>query len=292
MKSNCAYTPHLTIEEVSLPPAGEWQPDLPSWTLVRIALGSGYWIGTRVRLELQTGAVLLLSARADGNLRASLLGDMLLQFFSVEPGRLLGLLALSEQRFLDLAAAKDEYAARAFLPESQLATAMKELCAERVRAGTRFRIRLLQLFIQTFGEDLALVARPQVAAPDAEWRLRAFLTDRPAADLLQISAAELAHAANCTQRHLNRIFGDVVGMSFRDKRTELRLAKACELLATTDSKVVDVALESGYQSLSLFNLMFTRRFGIAPGKWRVAHRRNTVRTMRSARSALECPAYA
>ena len=44
--------------------------------------------------------------------------------------------------------------------------------------------------------------------------------------------------------------------------------RARELLATTKSKVVDVALESGYQSLSLFNFMFNRRFGMSPGRWR------------------------
>ena len=38
--------------------------------------------------------------------------------------------------------------------------------------------------------------------------------------------------------------------------------------ATTESKVVEVALESGYQSLSLFNLMFKRHFGLTPAKWR------------------------
>jgi AraC-like DNA-binding protein len=32
-----------------------------------------------------------------------------------------------------------------------------------------------------------------------------------------------------------------------------------------------VALKSGYKSLSLFNLMFTRRFGTSPGKWRQKH---------------------
>jgi AraC-like DNA-binding protein len=60
-------------------------------------------------------------------------------------------------------------------------------------------------------------------------------------------------------------------MSFRDKRAELRLARARELLATSNSKVVEVALESGYKSLSLFNLMFARRFGTSPGKWRQQH---------------------
>jgi AraC-like DNA-binding protein len=40
------------------------------------------------------------------------------------------------------------------------------------------------------------------------------------------------------------------------------------LLATSQTKVVEVALESGYKSVSLFNLMFTRRFGVSPGRWR------------------------
>jgi len=46
------------------------------------------------------------------------------------------------------------------------------------------------------------------------------------------------------------------------------MARARELLATSNSKVVEVALESGYKSLSMFNLVFTRRFGTSPGRWR------------------------
>ena len=51
----------------------------------------------------------------------------------------------------------------------------------------------------------------------------------------------------------------------------MRLALACDLLASTELKILDVALESGFQSLSLFNLMFARRFGMSPGKWRQKH---------------------
>jgi AraC-like DNA-binding protein len=67
---------------------------------------------------------------------------------------------------------------------------------------------------------------------------------------------------------LSRVFYDVIGMSFREKRAEIRLALARDLLATSQAKVVDVAFKSGYKSLSLFNRMFTRRFGISPGRWR------------------------
>ena len=86
--------------------------------------------------------------------------------------------------------------------------------------------------------------------------------------LLEISFDKLAQMTCCTPRHLSRIFQDVVGMSFSDKRAEIRLARAREVLATGESKVVEVAMESGYKSLSSFNLMFTRRFGISPGRWR------------------------
>jgi AraC-like DNA-binding protein len=57
-------------------------------------------------------------------------------------------------------------------------------------------------------------------------------------------------------------------MSFLQKQTQIRLIRAQELLASTECKVVEIAFESGYQSLSLFNLMFKRRFGMTPAKWR------------------------
>ncbi|HWF19415.1 MAG TPA: helix-turn-helix transcriptional regulator [Verrucomicrobiae bacterium] len=96
---------------------------------------------------------------------------------------------------------------------------------------------------------------------------------------------------HCTARHLSRIFHELAGMSFRDKRAELRLARARELLATTNSKVVDVALESGYKSLSLFNLMFARRFGMSPGKWRKQHARQSDERRRIAKK-IKLPAQA
>jgi transcriptional regulator GlxA family with amidase domain len=96
----------------------------------------------------------------------------------------------------------------------------------------------------------------------------------PSAELLEMSFGELARQTHCTSRHLSRLFRELVGMSFRDKRAELRLTRARDLLATSRSKVVEVALESGYKSLSLFNLMFTRHFGTSPGRWRQKHQIN------------------
>jgi AraC-like DNA-binding protein len=125
------------------------------------------------------------------------------------------------------------------------------------------------LFVQAFGEELAnnRAASPQIVV-DAKSRLINLLNETSPAELLDLTFADLMQETRCTARHLSRIFHQVVGMTFREKQAQVRLLRAQELLATTESKVVEVALESGYQSLSLFNLMFKRRFGLTPAKWR------------------------
>jgi len=84
---------------------------------------------------------------------------------------------------------------------------------------------------------------------------------------------------------LSRIFREIAGMSFRERQAKIRLARASELLVTTESKVVNVALDSGFQSLSLFNLMFRRRFGLSPSRWR-RERHNHGRRISSPRKLL------
>jgi transcriptional regulator GlxA family with amidase domain len=142
-----------------------------------------------------------------------------------------------------------------------------------------FRLTLLQLFVEIFGKKLEQAHPPQEIG-DAKERLRAFLMTVQPDVLSEMSFDELARMTRCTPRHLSRIFFELMGMSYSDKRAEIRLGKARELLATSKSKVVEVAFESGYKSLSLFNQMFTRHFGISPGKWRQKHGLNRINESR------------
>jgi AraC-like DNA-binding protein len=270
-KQERSYMPHLALRETALAPGAEWNPEPSEWTLIQVSAGDGYWLDVQGNQELQAGAVLLLSEQARGVIRASCLGRMLLQWAALKSERLTGVLSLEEQRSISAAARKEEFALKIFPAQSGTASKMREICASRNRAGLPFRLRVLELFADILSESLEMESAPAAAA-DARDRLVQFLRDTPASDLLQLSAVELAQMTGCTPRHLNRIFNELAGMSFREKHTELRLARACELLATTESKVVDVALESGYQSLSLFNLMFTRRYGLSPGRWRLLRR--------------------
>jgi AraC-like DNA-binding protein len=216
---------------------------------------------------LETDAGLLVAGQSKPIIRASQLGKMSLFAFGVMPSRLTGLITLGEQNFLAMAAAKKEGSMHILPPYDPMAIKMKELYASHKSGGLMFRLKLIQLFVEAFGGELEPAAVPQ-EIPDAKERLRSLLQKTPVSELVEMSFSELARMTNCTTRHLSRTFHELVGVSFSDQRAETRMARARELLATSNSKVVEVALESGYRSLSMFNLVFTRRFGTSPGRWR------------------------
>ncbi|HTQ52351.1 MAG TPA: AraC family transcriptional regulator [Candidatus Acidoferrales bacterium] len=266
-----AYQPHLAIRAFSVPPGGEWVPRSTGWVLIQIERGTGYFLQPQSSLELETGTALLVADGAQGRIRASQLGGLGLYSFSVIPSRLTGLITLGEQDFLERAASRKDFSVRILPPQHPVTLKMIELRAHENPGGLLVRLRLLQFFVEAFGSELEQAASVWEAA-DARERLRVLLEQTPSAELLEMNFDELAQRTHCTSRHLSRIFRELVGMSFRDKRAELRLTRARDLLATSKSKVVEVALESGYKSLSLFNLMFTRYFGTSPGRWRQKHR--------------------
>jgi AraC-like DNA-binding protein len=270
------YEQHLTIKACSVLPGGEWTPRSSGWSLIQVERGMGYWLQSPSSTEIETGTVLMAVTARLGRIRASQLDGLSLVFFNVIPARLTGLITFGEMEFLNQAAARRELSSRVFPPQHPLGSRMKELCASQDRGGLFFRLTLLELFVQAFGKELDQTVVHQVKG-DAKERLQSFLAETPPEALLKTNFRELARTLHCTPRHLNRIFGQAVGMSFRNKRAEIQLAHARDLLATSNSKIVNVALESGYKSLSLFNAMFARRFGTTPGRWRQKHALNGER---------------
>jgi len=271
IKNDDSPVAHLIVGELSVPAGEEWVSRLSGWTVLQVRKGTGYYLQPQSNQALETGSVLLVAGGAGGSIRASQLSELSFHSFRVMPSRLAGLITLGEQNLLDLAIARNKTRSEIFPPTSPVAEQMNELFVSPKREGLWFRLRLLQVFVEAVGKGLEQPVPSEKADgdfSDAKQRLEVLLKQTPASELLEMNFTELAQLARCTTRHLSRIFHELVGMSFRDKRAELRLARARELLANSDSKVVDVALESGYKSLSLFNLMFARRYGTSPGKWR------------------------
>jgi AraC-like DNA-binding protein len=268
LRSDDSYEPQLVINELALPPGGEWSPQLPGWLVIHVSSGVGYWLHTRLNWELPTGTVLLLSDQIQGCVRASQVGELRLHFFRTEPGRLTGLMSMADQTLMQNAAGDEKSSLRVIPPNTHFSDKIRELSSEKARNSFPARVQLLQLFLEVFGGTFQYPQAEVTGVCDATERLRQILNQTPVSELLELSFSELASKTRCSPRHVSRLFTELVGVSFREKQAELRLARARELLATTDSKVVEVALESGYQSTSLFSTMFKQRFGVSPAKWR------------------------
>jgi AraC-like DNA-binding protein len=268
LEPNGFYEPQLVVNELALPPGGEWSPQLPGWLVVQVSSGVGYLLHPRLNWELQTGAVMLLSDQAHGCVRASQVGELGLRFYRIEPGKLMGLASLADQTLMQNAARDEKLSLRVLPPNAAVADRLRELGSEKARNTFPARVQLLQLFLELFGAEFHQPQADGAGGLGAKERLRHLLNQTPVAELLELSFARLVSRAHCSPRHVSRLFTELVGMSFREKQAELRLARACDLLATTDSKVAEVALESGYQSTSLFSAMFKQRLGVSPAKWR------------------------
>jgi AraC-like DNA-binding protein len=166
------------------------------------------------------------------------------------------------------AAGDEKLSLRVVSPCNRFSEKFKELGSEQARNSFPARVQLLQLFLEVFGGKFQQPQADMTGFIDARERLRQTLSQTPVSELLEIGFPELVSKTGCSPRHVSRLFTELVGVSFREKQAELRLAQACELLTTTDSKVVEVAEESGFQSTSLFSAMFKQRFGVSPAKWR------------------------
>ena len=79
---------------------------------------------------------------------------------------------------------------------------------------------------------------------------------------------ELAAIYHKNEKYMGRLFEEQMGISFNKYCLGLRLEKAERLLVKTADKIIDVALECGFENVSYFNRAFKNRYGSTPGEYR------------------------
>lgn len=84
----------------------------------------------------------------------------------------------------------------------------------------------------------------------------------------ELRLADIAAVAGLHPNYAVRIFRKNFGVTIGRFLQQYRVAHAETLLRTTDSKVLDIAFESGFQSLSRFYETFQRETGVSPKKYR------------------------
>ena len=88
--------------------------------------------------------------------------------------------------------------------------------------------------------------------------------------------ADIAAVVGLHPNYAMNLFRKTFGVSLVDYATQHRISHAQRLLLTTDAKVLDIALESGFGSLSRFYTAFDEACGQSPKEYR-----NSVRVTRS-----------
>lgn len=88
----------------------------------------------------------------------------------------------------------------------------------------------------------------------------------------KISAEQISKAAGLHPNYAMAVFKKSLGITLIDCLTQHRVSHAQRLLATTNGKIIDVALDSGFTSLSRFHESFKRWCGCSPKEYRNQHR--------------------
>lgn len=86
-----------------------------------------------------------------------------------------------------------------------------------------------------------------------------------------VTADDIGRAAGLHPNSAMRLFKKTFGTTLVDHLTHHRVFHAKRLLATTDQKIVDIAFQSGFNSISRFNEAFRRGCGCTPRAFRAEH---------------------
>ncbi|MNY33785.1 Bifunctional transcriptional activator/DNA repair enzyme AdaA [compost metagenome] len=91
----------------------------------------------------------------------------------------------------------------------------------------------------------------------------------------KLTLQKLAEQLKVSPFHLQRTYSRVTGQSPAVKLDQLRTAKACELLATTDLPVAEIGRAVGFQGASHFAAWFARKNGGPPTDYRNQYKGGT-----------------
>lgn len=79
---------------------------------------------------------------------------------------------------------------------------------------------------------------------------------------------DIAKREGLSMTYLSHLFRDSMGVTFQDYLKEKRFEYACALLATTNRKILDISVSSGFSDVRYMTKLFQERFGCTPREYR------------------------
>lgn len=84
----------------------------------------------------------------------------------------------------------------------------------------------------------------------------------------QIRIEELAQMCHISETHFRRSFSECMNMTPVEYINWVRIKTACDELKKTNDSIGDIAVRTGFTTLSTFNRNFQKVMGVSPHEWR------------------------
>lgn len=271
-----SFERHLVLQEVMIQPSEEWKPNAQNWVLIRIAEGAGYWLKGESAGELNAGGGLILGSDDQARIRASVLCPMKLEFFTVQPHYLGGLLTVTERHLFKAASKSSPSYFHIFRADDPLGREFARLREETEEDELSARCARLHFWARAVAGILTSESSPSSAGYKSRERFRVLVGQMSETELAASSLQELAEQLHCSKRHFSRLFHEHFGTALRTYQAELRLSRAQQFLAQSNTEIEKVARQCGYRKTSFFINSFKHRFGMSPDRWRHQAQKNAL----------------
>jgi len=91
-----------------------------------------------------------------------------------------------------------------------------------------------------------------------------------------LELAEIASKSGYSLSHFYRVFPAITGFSIKEFVRNKRLALSARRLVTSRTRILDIALECGFESQEVFTRAFSGLYGCTPGEYR-KNRQNSIK---------------
>lgn len=88
-----------------------------------------------------------------------------------------------------------------------------------------------------------------------------------------LTVEEVADACRLNRSYFSKLFKENVGCPPQEFVIRVRLAKAAELMCSSNAPISEIAVRCGYSNQFHFSRAFKKHYGIPPQKWRAQNRK-------------------
>ena len=89
-----------------------------------------------------------------------------------------------------------------------------------------------------------------------------------------LTVEEVADACRLNRSYFSKLFKDNMGCPPQEFLIGIRLAKAAELMCSSNAPISDIAVRCGYSNQFHFSRAFKKHYGTPPQKWRAQNRKH------------------